>query len=639
MKVRRKFEENELKKIIIISVLVLMGIIYSFIFFYCNAQASSEFDIENGVLREYKGNKKNVKIPDGVNTIRKYAFAENIKLTSVEIPDSVMTIQGGAFEGCKNLKTISLPESLETIGARAFADCISLQYIKLPNSLLIMGSEAFYNCKSLEQVEIPENDILTDISWKTFMNCKKLSNVKIPSTISSIEEYAFCNTNLKTISLSKEVKNIGNAAFSSCRNLNEIIVDSENENYVSIENVLYSKDKTTLYQYPIKMDTTSFIIPAGTEIIKECAFMNAKNLKTVKIENSVKKIEESAFESCENLNSLSLPSGLIEIEKRSFYKCSSVEKISLPEGLKSMGYSAISHCEKLKKLYIPSTLKIVNGSIDNNKNLKDIILSEGIEVLDIDICGKNMTNIKLPKSLIYFSGVDKDTAWYKSQKAGLVYLDKWLVGYKEDKNHKAKNVTKLMIKEGTLGITDNVFYDMSKLKELTVPSSIICYYGTGEYLEKTEWYYNQPNDVIYLGKVAFCYKNYYYNGMHIFWYIPTKEEKAEADRLAKLESKYKFNKSKTLKFKEGTTMIARCFIKITGVETNPAKWLTKIECADSIAYIDGAAFGDGNAGAYNVKSIKWPSKLKYLRSDSVDTIKKSVLKESLAMLPKKTVVY
>lgn len=74
---------------------------------------SEEFLIENGVLREYRGNDKNVVIPHGTVRIGISAFTDK-KIDSVEIPDTVVAIEAWAFAN-NNLRTIKIPSSVNYI--------------------------------------------------------------------------------------------------------------------------------------------------------------------------------------------------------------------------------------------------------------------------------------------------------------------------------------------------------------------------------------------------------------------------------------------------------------------------------------------------------------------------------------------
>ncbi|MBQ7369516.1 MAG: leucine-rich repeat protein, partial [Clostridia bacterium] len=67
--------------------------------------ASSDFEIENGVLKKYTGKEKDVVIPDGVTVIGEFAF-NGAKMTSLKIPESVTIIKNNAFYYCNELANI-----------------------------------------------------------------------------------------------------------------------------------------------------------------------------------------------------------------------------------------------------------------------------------------------------------------------------------------------------------------------------------------------------------------------------------------------------------------------------------------------------------------------------------------------------
>lgn len=98
-------------------------------------------------------------IPDGVTTIKGWAFARCSKLHSITIPDSVKTIEGYAFYNCDKLTEVIIPDGVTEIGEWAFAYCNNLSRVVIPESVTKIEATAFQYCFELKTIEIPKNCI------------------------------------------------------------------------------------------------------------------------------------------------------------------------------------------------------------------------------------------------------------------------------------------------------------------------------------------------------------------------------------------------------------------------------------------------------------------------------------------------
>ena len=95
---------------------------------------SSDFAIENAVLKKYEGPGGDVRILAGVTSIGNSAFWGCSGLTGVTIPDGVTSIGNEAFSHCESLTSVTIPDGVTSIGGAAFYGCRSLASVTIPGS-------------------------------------------------------------------------------------------------------------------------------------------------------------------------------------------------------------------------------------------------------------------------------------------------------------------------------------------------------------------------------------------------------------------------------------------------------------------------------------------------------------------------
>ena len=117
------------------------------------------------------------------------------------------------------------------------------------------------------------------------------------------------------------------------------------------------------------------------EVIGEDAFRNCKELISVVIPSSVKRIFGGAFAGCSTLTSLVISEGVAQIggnnnwneSYSTFNGCSSLTSVVIPEGVNALGPKAFSDCTSLKEVTLPSTITWVGNALFSNcTNLKAI---------------------------------------------------------------------------------------------------------------------------------------------------------------------------------------------------------------------------------------------------------------------------
>ena len=211
-----------------------------------NESRTGDFEIKNGVLMKYRGNSKNVVVPDGVKSIGEYCFSKS-DIVNIEFPAGLTDIQSGAFFMCKNIQNIELPSTLKRLGPFAFSRCENLTSVNIPESVSVIWTGCFEECKNLTYVKLPSK--LQSIRFRAFAECTNLTKIDIPDTVTEIDNCAFEDCiNLEKVSM-PDIE-ISKIAFRGC-----VKLDKTNFRYYDPNKNQTKKTKTKRKARPAEYDS------------------------------------------------------------------------------------------------------------------------------------------------------------------------------------------------------------------------------------------------------------------------------------------------------------------------------------------------------------------------------------------------
>ena len=312
----------------------------------------------------YNFDLQSLKIGKGLTTIPAGAFKMDNSLVEVTIPKNVQYIMGdmlngGAFEHCDLLTSVTFEENsnLAYIGLNAFV-WTNIDKITIPKNVVTIDSGAFGYTFNLSNVSFETGSALRSISKKAFDCTYSLTNITLPENLVSIGDFAFANSGLSSVTIPKTVTELGAGAFASCHLLENIFIESGNENYVDFDGVVYSKNKTTVIEYPAGKNLTDYTVLDGTQRIGNCAFYGALNLNRVYLPQGVETVGEYAFYDCENVYSYNLPETLTAIERYAFSNNYSLNYISIPDNVVQISNYAFAYDYNLNTINFNDSSKL-----------------------------------------------------------------------------------------------------------------------------------------------------------------------------------------------------------------------------------------------------------------------------------------
>ncbi len=409
------------------------------------------------------------------------------------VPYGVKEIGKSAFEACEGLTEIKLPESVEVIDEYAFLGCRGITGIELPGSIDSIEYFAFGHCDSLTEMVIPEG--VKKINWGAFSGCEKLLSVTVPVSVERIgvatdldsfsgdvyyrgsrEQWEKIVFDFEDKLRNVEVHYLSEAEPEVPEAETEAVLPEELEGddsgwcgvdlawkldggilTVSGTGEMTNYERGALPPWYFDRDKIRTIILCdGVTSVGESAFKDCVNLTRVDMPESVTSIGYMAFECCKKLKDVKLPKGVTSIEPGAFIGCASITKMDIPEGVTVLGWGMFTDCEKLAEVKLPESMtEIESSAFSGCVSLKDLKLPEGVTKIG--------------------SGAFDGTPYYNDEKNwenGALYMGNVLIETNSDEVN-----GEFAVKDGTIYIAGEAFYDCDGLSGVTIPDSVT---GIGE---------------------------------------------------------------------------------------------------------------------------------------------------------------
>lgn len=269
----------------------------------------------NSNLTEYivDSSNPNYSSVDGVlynkNQTRLIAYPRGKTGSTFLIPDSVTTVSHFAFQCSRYLQTISVGANLTTLsdvffdytGACWSGSLVREISVSASNSNYSSVDGVLFNKDVTRLIKYPYAKPGTSYTVPNtvtriggFGNNTTLTSITLPQGLRTIDTYAFEGSIITSISIPDSVDSYGSFPFYQNRALETFTVGAANSILKSVDGVLYSKNGTTLLEYPGGRKNESFSIPPGvTTVASQWTYANY--LKRLTIPTTVTTIGSGGF--------------------------------------------------------------------------------------------------------------------------------------------------------------------------------------------------------------------------------------------------------------------------------------------------------------------------------------------------------
>lgn len=388
------------------------------------------------------------------------AFNASKTLTAVYVPSTVKDIGDSAFFGCNNLDRVSIQGGNLKIGNRTFAGCRSLKRVVFNGAAAELGDYAFWDCS---KIAIYYTQNVTAIGECAFIGSGLSGELDLRG-VKNIKSGAFNGCEITSITIGKNLSEIGPSAFFNCDDLNEIKLSDENDEYVYVDGCLIRRSDNTLV-----LGLASAVIPETVVSIGDYAFAYRKNLSEIAIPSSVTAIGSYAFANCENLKTIEVSQSVKSIQSCVFKSCVSLTKATW-RTLVSVPDSVFENCSALTDVKLSSVAKIGERAFSGCIGLKEIILPQSLtEIGEYAFNKTALASITLPQS------IDKvGNGWFSDCKyLETVNFDGKIKEIGESAFSGCISLKSFEIPSSVVSIGNSAFLGCTSLKNIEIPSSVV----------------------------------------------------------------------------------------------------------------------------------------------------------------------
>lgn len=188
-----------------------------------------------------------------------------------------------------------------------------------------------------------------------FSNNENIKSVYEKTKIIFPRAFEEC-ASLKTLNIGKNLKNIGEWAFTQCNALEEVnVTDIASWCAIRFDNAYSNPLSCSGKLYIDGKQVTQLVLPENITRINNYAFFGFTSLTDITIPDAVTYIGDGAFTDCSSVVSVFLPKNLTYIGEEAFSQCYSLKSITLPAAVNYIGVHAFNFCESVEKVIFENT--------------------------------------------------------------------------------------------------------------------------------------------------------------------------------------------------------------------------------------------------------------------------------------------
>ena len=312
------------------------------------------------------------KVREGVTNINGHVFTGSIQMTTIWFPKTISEINNGypsfvGFYSNNNVQNVVVEEGNTTYKVENGA-LVKITPKKDGNELIFYPSH-----RTGDSFTVPDD--VTEITINSIAYNPNLKNVDLNKVVRANGDAINGLQNLTSLGISASMTSL-TGFVTACPNIANYNIASGNENFTSIDGVVFTTDKKTLKLFPPARNQETYTIPEGTEKIDAAAFSKSRMKKLV-ISKSVTSIGDGGISNMDNLTDIEFEAGsqLASLDWQSISSLKSLKTITLPPSVKKINERGLNDCQALEEVNISDNSELTSlaqNAFYNCPNIKRV---------------------------------------------------------------------------------------------------------------------------------------------------------------------------------------------------------------------------------------------------------------------------
>jgi len=212
------------------------------------------------------------------------------------------------------------------------------------------------------------------------------------------------------------------------------------------------------------------------------AFYRQKNVTSITIPNSVKRIGDAAFRDCVGLVSVTIGNSVTSIGQGAFSHCNALASIVFPNSMTFIGESAFNGCSALTSIVIPSSISTIAQNAFYGCNAM-----ASVHISDVAAwCNISFENNS--SNPLYYAG----HLYLNDEEIIDLIIPNGVTSIGEYAFEKCSNITSLTIPTSVTSISEHSFWRCDNLGKIIVPVTDYSAFCNNRVVELINRYLNKP---------------------------------------------------------------------------------------------------------------------------------------------------